>query len=223
MSWEWMGELIYICKTILASGIRALIMQHPFASPPRLHRASTRMTALVESTSPSDIKPTGWSRDAIDSVAARIAGELGYKPGGDLRPIVEKLGGRIEVEPWEPGAHSGMLEVSEQGNFTIWLSPFTAELRDRFTIAHELGHFFLHADAGEKPIKIKREGNSRVESEANWFAAGFLLPQKAFLEAYRKFGGSIAALSSRFNVSDSVIATRIKVLREMGHEFPGVP
>jgi len=191
--------------------------------PARLpHRASTRMTASAESTPAQDIKPTGWSRDAIDSLAAEIAGKLGYKPGGDLRPIVRKLGGLIEVDTWESGTHSGMLEVQEGGEFTIRLSPFTAELRDRFTIAHELGHYFLHSDAGEIPIKIKREGSSRVESEANWFAAGFLLPLKTFLQAHQKFGGNIAALSARFNVSDSVIATRIKVLKEMGHELPGV-
>lgn len=112
-----------------------------------------------------------------------------------------------------------MLEVEPDGRFTIWLSPFTVELRDRFTIAHELGHYFLHADAGKTALKIKREVSNRTEWEANWFAAGFLLPRAEFKRYWKKCGGSIARMSARFRVSDSVITTRRNILTEMGDEF----
>lgn len=63
--------------------------------------------------------------------------------------------------------------------------------RDRFTIAHELGHYFIldHADAlysGKSPryqyptrIKDPRHAEALSEAEANYFAAHLLIPAAA--------------------------------------------
>ena len=79
--------------------------------------------------------------------------------------------------------HSGAIYVHGRGDFDIVLPQFTSPLRDRFTIGHELGHYFLHSRQGERPLVAYRQGSGRLEWEANWFAAGLLMPKDEFLRA----------------------------------------
>ena len=37
-------------------------------------------------------------KDSIEALASDVALKLGYAPGGDLKPIVESLGGRITYQ-----------------------------------------------------------------------------------------------------------------------------
>ncbi|MEX2581150.1 MAG: ImmA/IrrE family metallo-endopeptidase [Verrucomicrobiales bacterium] len=158
-------------------------------------------------------EPTGRSQEYIGQLAGRIAGKLDYKAGDELIPIVtERLGGKVEFRSWKEGRVDGAIHVRGPRDFTIFLSPFTGPLRDRFTIAHELGHYFLHSLVGEKPIKINREGSGRVEWEANWFAAGFLMPEEVFRNMWSDTGGRVPALASNFNVSTQTIRIRAQVL-----------
>ena len=60
------------------------------------------------------------------------------------------------------------------------------EGRKRFAIAHEIGHFLLHADTqlilcDEKDMYVWRESKKR-EMEANKFAAGLLMPYEIFMD-----------------------------------------
>lgn len=159
------------------------------------------------------VEPTGRSKDYIGQLAGRIAGKLNLSPGDELTSVVTKqLGGEVEFRSWKTGPTDGSIHVRGPRNFTIFLSPYTGPLRDRFTIAHELGHYFLHSLVGEKPIEINREGSGRVEWEANWFAAGFLMPEEKFREVWRETSGRIPALASRFNVSTQAVQIRAKVL-----------
>ena len=65
--------------------------------------------------------------------------------------------------------------------------------RRRFTIAHELGHFFLHKDSTPDGFTDTTRTMSRttsywdpVESEANDFAARLLMPEKFILSEGKK-------------------------------------
>jgi Zn-dependent peptidase ImmA (M78 family) len=77
--------------------------------------------------------------------------------------------------------------------------------RDRFTMAHELGHLFLHTDAqfarGEstKPPKIYMDS----EWQADTFASGFLVDYK-----YLKMCKSVQDVASLFGVSESAAKCR---------------
>lgn len=157
-------------------------------------------------------EPTGLPRQAVEDIASKIAKRLKLAPGEDLSPIVAKLGGRIKVRSWREGREDGAIHVEGPNDFTIFLSPYTGPFRDRFTIAHELGHYFLHSLFGEKTIKINREGSDPTEWEANWFAAGFLMPADSFQEEWQKLGGNIEAMAARFNVSTQTVKIRANVL-----------
>ena len=153
--------------------------------------------------------PTNWSEAQIGGVAEDIAKELGFEPGSDIKAFVEnKLGGTVEVDDWRDPAPTGMIQVRGPGDFTIWLSPYTVPARDAFTIAHELGHYFLHSKIGKHQIEVKREGNNREEWEANCFAASFLLPKEAFRKAWEENAGNTALVAAQFGVSTSVVAIR---------------
>ena len=71
----------------------------------------------------------------------------------------------------------------------------------RFSVGHELGHYFLpgHIDAvlGNGNIHESRAGfasSDKYEMEADYFAAGLLMPQKLFTPAMRHAGEGLAAI-----------------------------
>lgn len=82
--------------------------------------------------------------------------------------------------------------------------------RQRFTIAHELGHFLLHQDYVKDESKynvllrtpLKDKDYTPEEKEANCFAAYLLVPSE-LLKKYEKYPNSIVA--SLFAVSEDVI------------------
>ncbi len=87
--------------------------------------------------------------------------------------------------------------------------------RDRFTIAHELGHLFLgHIKNHEK---LYREGANELEYEANDFAANLLMPQSEFIRSiYSNLDEDgycdLEEVSKQFRVSISAVKTRGKFL-----------
>jgi Zn-dependent peptidase ImmA (M78 family) len=103
---------------------------------------------------------------------------------------------------------SGLLLV-ENGKGFIGVNVTHSVVRQRFTIAHEIGHFVLHyQDSGlfiDKEYNAFRNlnsstGNDRAEIQANIFAA-FLLMPKILLENHIK--------SRSFDLADDLILSKI--------------
>lgn len=118
---------------------------------------------------------------------------------------------------------SGVL-VEKSGQFTIGCNKHHHENRQRFTIAHELGHYFLkHQRQGffvdESTLFFRANastpGESAQEREANAFAASLLMP-KPFMEKYlleNKVDFSddeaLGNLAKAFSVSTGAMAFRL--------------
>nr|WP_321297773.1 XRE family transcriptional regulator [uncultured Sphaerochaeta sp.] len=83
--------------------------------------------------------------------------------------------------------------------------------RQRFDIAHELGHFILHSmlDAHDLQENLKL-----VESQANRFASAFLLPATRFLQSV--FSTSMDALISLKRHWDVSIAAILRRMFDLG-------
>lgn len=79
-------------------------------------------------------------------------------------------------------------------------------LRQRFTIAHEIGHFLLH-DFNHKIYFDYPMESSKIEREANTFAASLLLPD-FLLDGYLNL--SLEKISNIFYVSRKVTEIRLK-------------
>lgn len=171
-----------------------------------------------------DITPTGASRKVIDEAGARIAKRYGFNPGGNLHDFVQKvLGGNVEVAEPDERIKFGYLRVpgSATSKFDIFLSPYTGDLHDRFTMAHELGHYFLHYLLPKRsaPLVIHREGKNRAESEANWFAEGFLMPAEEFNKEWKKCDGYMPDMINRFHVASDIISDRRRTLDRINSDL----
>lgn len=143
----------------------------------------------------------------VDAIVAKI-------PNLDLDNSVE-LDDRI----------SGQLERIDGKRFRISVNGTHAEVRRRFTLAHELGHFLLHREllgdgvddnkAFRSDLEIGNFKNANIkkshEVEANRFAAQLLMPKKILIEN-TKTCSSIEELASKFGVSTHAMAIRLSGL-----------
>ena len=123
---------------------------------------------------------------AIKNLAINFANEIDYKPKKDLIPIIEeKLNGKVEFVDDEmlQNSNDGSIIVHGPKNIQIFLTKYNGPLRDRFTLAHELGHYVIHSEKGKFPLMAERLGNSGAEWEANMFAAELLMPESEFRAA----------------------------------------
>lgn len=162
----------------------------------------------------SPAKACGAGKAAIEAFAAKFAQSIAYEPGDDLDPIVRRLGGTIVYKSFADldASSSASVRVWRKGKFEIVLPDYTGPTHDRFSIAHEIGHYVLHYPLVEGPMIAARYGSTRVEWEANWFAAGFLMPEPAFRRQFA-LGGGVPPLAAFFNVSNAAAAVRAKALR----------
>ena len=168
---------------------------------------------MTEFHSPEE---TGLSWHQINEYAEDLAQRLYFKPGGNLKSIVEKLGGKIhyvDLDTWHR-TDSGSVVVYKPQDFDIYISNFTTPLRDRFTVAHELGHYVLHSMFGEKstPMSVERHGNTVVEREADVFAAAFLMPI-GLIEESMESGVTPEEISRKFKVSTAAAGWRMDEVR----------
>lgn len=156
------------------------------------------------------LKSTNLSRRQIYQLAEKFAEKTSYKPGEtDIIAYVKTLGGDIKYTDSPKDSAGGSISVVSRDNFTIYLSKATSHKRDVFTIAHELGHYFLHSRLGEVKINANRsEDIDEAEREANSFAAAFLMPEAKVRELYVEKEGNISALAEAFNVSLSAMNWR---------------
>jgi predicted transcriptional regulator len=152
------------------------------------------------------------SYTAISEYAERIASHHGaYDARGraDVEALTRALGGRIAT-----GHSSESLHVNRAGDFTVYLPQMTSERRDRFTIAHELGHYFLHYRLPEVTGvgRFYRGEQNPIETQANVFASALLMPARAFRDAFQRLGGDKWALAREFDVSPAAAEVRSQVL-----------
>lgn len=171
--------------------------------------------------SPAVPRPSNLSQAQISSIAKDFSEFVDYRPGGNLKELVSRLGGTITYHDFWGGnsPSSGSIEIKGD-DIEIRLALDTGPLRDRFTIAHELGHYVLHylypnQVGGEKItwLTADRYGSGQVETEANWFAAAFLMPEDEFRAAFERGDGDLASVALLFGVSQQAAAVRAKVLR----------
>lgn len=163
--------------------------------------------------------PSNLSKESVYDLAESIAKQLGYKPGDDLAQLVSRIGGHISYRDFWGNSDSGSLEVDNINSFRIYLAADTSPERDRFTIAHELGHYVLHflwpnrdGQSVIKKLKANRYGSDRAEWEANWFAAAFLMPKKKFEDELKKRHQNLSEVAQIFGVSTLAAKTRTKAL-----------
>jgi Zn-dependent peptidase ImmA (M78 family) len=129
--------------------------------------------------------------------------------------IAKKLG--VSVNPVCDSAYSGKAYL-ERGIRIIEYNGADPVLRQRFAIAHALGHHLLtHTDEthsfDDDPSKFSLHVASHQEAEANQFAAELLMPEMAVEHLiFKKNITSLDELAKLFSVSTVAIQYRLKML-----------
>lgn len=133
----------------------------------------------------------------------------------DPRAVAEKAG--ISIRPVSSRDYSGRAYI-ENGVQVIEFNTSDSSLRQRFTIAHELGHHALHhTEAGHRfrddPSKFSLNVVSPKETAANKFAAELLMPELAVKHfVINKNITSLEELAKLFSVSTVAMKFRLKNL-----------
>jgi len=110
---------------------------------------------------------------------------------------------------------------SIKGSNKIFVDDKPETARQRFTVAHELGHILLGHLEGEGLSVVFRDSGSSPKSNdpnelsANAFAAELLMPEPVMKEAY-KMTNSIASLATIFGVTRKAVVLRVERLKELG-------
>lgn len=162
-----------------------------------------------------------------------------FKVPVPVERIARKMGVTVRFEPMDKDI-SGMIFVRE-GRPIIGVNSLHTPNRQRFTIAHELGHFALHRDKIEKEIHLDtnfgglmRDQNAakgvyEIEIEANTFAAELLMPRRELTEEVEKYDMDLLSnpfldedaeqfvegLARKFKVSTLAMQTRIGNLQKL--------
>lgn len=143
----------------------------------------------------------------------------------DLLGLARDLG--IEVnDSFLDADVSGELLKTDAGSYQINLNCFDPPTRQRFTLAHEIGHFLLHKDLigdgldDDKAYRSTQKGryfNTRIgpaqETEANKFAAQLLMPSD-LINALRAQGKNRTEMAEALGVSEHALAIRL------GQKYP---
>jgi len=147
------------------------------------------------------------------------------KPPIDLQKICDFF--KINIQKKNELSYDGLSKY-DNGYFIYYKSGIKSPYRERFTIAHELGHIFLHFSENKKTFtdeelntkleqynkKVAARGlysisNIELEKEANNFAANLLMPEH-LIKKY--FTLNIKELSNLFQTSKRAMQNRLKNL-----------
>lgn len=176
--------------------------------PPNKNLLSSQVSEYREAD------PCFLSRQEIEQMAEDLSKRLGLFDGTSLDDAVNSLGGKTYyLSVLNAKEHDdGSICVRRQGDFDVFLSPFTAYTRDKFTIGHELGHYFLHYPLIQAPMRASRYGTGRREWECNWFSAAFLMPTDIFRSVCGFFSNDLSSVAKAFGLSRKAASIRAKHL-----------
>lgn len=167
----------------------------------------------------------------IPAIAQRLRNYwgLGQEPISDMVSLMERNGivlSEFATDNKQIDAFTQYNEIGFQNCYCVVLGTEKPSfVRRQFSCAHELAHILLH-EKYEDRSGINREDFRKQESEANQFAAEFLLPRDAFLsdlqvspnrlnryvELKRKWKVSISAMVMRAHDLDAITDNQYQYL-----------
>lgn len=144
-----------------------------------------------------------------------------------LEAVAATIGAQIFYEPFEGNDLSGMAYHQDDGEPVIGVNALHSPKRQRFTIAHEIGHLVLHTKDAihvDETLPMFRTERSSLaiddkEIEANQFAAELLMPaewvRKDAAECHIDIEADdepIAELARKYDVSVQAMTIRLSAV-----------
>ena len=139
----------------------------------------------------------------------------------DVKAAAEAIGVRVILDKLPDGV-SGKIQKDSNGDYYIVANQDEPNVRQRFTIAHELGHYIYHrsliGDGVEDSPAYRAPDETVYEStpleriherQANQFAANLLMPLPAIRDAEKNCPSiDVADLAQLFQVSEDAMRIR---------------
>jgi predicted transcriptional regulator len=94
--------------------------------------------------------------------------------------------------------------------------------RQRFTIAHELAHYFLHRDPQNNYEDVtfhRGKCYTQKELEADNFAGALLMPKEQLIEFVNSESNKLDHIAEYFGTSSIAVKKRADVIRSKSYEF----
>lgn len=145
-------------------------------------------------------------------------------PITNIDDVVRAIGGTIIEKNNFDDLCDGTIIKDGENSFRIAISPHQSAQRRVFTIAHELGHLFLHMGYRTNPDLwevqdqrvFRRFGSSEQEYQANEFAAALLMPKEIYrcvlMDNAINNRADMSIVAKYFNVSQAAAINRGKFL-----------
>ena len=129
----------------------------------------------------------------------------------DVVKIANELGFNVFLSDFDEANIAGMV-VNSPREKSIYINKDDIPQRQRFTIAHEIGHIILHhqnnGDFKEVDFRNTDELPTQKEIEANAFAATLLMPKEQTVEMWNILQ-DIDDIANYFKVSKAAAAIRL--------------
>lgn len=161
-------------------------------------------------------------QDRIDEIIADIKtrSDDAYYPLVSLDVMAKTLGIQVYESDLTDisGSLSGFITYEDpdaKSKPKIFIEKSMNSERKKFTLAHELGHHFLHEGMKLRLDNLDYSGddkNTMEESEANYFAASLLIPKELLIKQLNK-KKSLEEIADYFQVSLSAVKNRVKWIR----------
>lgn len=160
----------------------------------------------------------------IEEQTVALLKELEIKaPPVPIEKVVDSRG--VQIKPYDFGDDVSGALLIDKDKSVIGYNPFEPPVRQRFTIAHEFGHFILHQKQSKSNLFVDKKilyrnqdsstGEIKQEREANTFAAAILMPAFMIHDEVKKQGlefideQSIKELANTFKVSQQAMTIRL--------------
>lgn len=172
----------------------------------QVENAQNNNAVLLRSA--SDLRALGRRYDCYDNLALRIENLVQYIPDISLE--------YVEMDSTLSGSLS-----KRGGSWLIKVNKYHSLTRQRFTIAHELGHFIYHKDDYEDDGQhefidttfFRGMTSNNFEYTANRFASELLMPEEDVRRLIDNDNiRSISDLALKFGVSSAAMLYRVKEL-----------
>lgn len=170
--------------------------------------------AQVRALMPERPLSSGEARQVIERQATRLLKLCDI--AGPPVPVEElvRLLPRVELKHFPDLPSSGRTQWNGS-RWVILVSADEAKVRQRFSVAHELGHVVFHpAAAVSFPAYGEVTAEARLEAACEYFAACLLMPRSWMKRAYYDNGlQDLPSLARLFNVSWPAMRFRMEQLR----------
>lgn len=172
-------------------------------------------------------------RDAVERKAQRLLDQHKLQRAPiDVGKLAERAGYRVVFRYFDEADLSATVIREANGQITLGINTLHAPVRQRFSIAHEIGHAQLHLQNDGEALFVDPPagvlfrdsraslGEDPREINANQFAAALLMPKEMVRHALTKLAKSgaltidaaVSRLATQFEVSPQAMRYRLVVL-----------